>query len=93
MRGKNNEDTPILGKGMLHFRKRWLELWHRISNDHINLTMLDGFRDHFMVNGYFANGFKDTIGYLICFSAKCRRQDLPLWQAWSSCQLLEELFV
>ena len=45
-----------------------------LSYDHINLTMLTDFYEITMANGYFANGFKDTIGYL----------DLPLWQAWSS---------
>lgn len=56
-----------------------------LSNDHINLTMLTDFYEITMANGYFTNGFKDTIGYFDMFSAECRTAaDLPLWQAWSS---------
>ena len=39
-----------------------------LSNDHINLTMLTDFYEITMANGYFANGFKDTIGYFDMFS-------------------------
>ena len=55
---------------MLSFQKAVAELWHRISNDHINLTMLTDFYEITMANGYFANGFKDTIGYFDMFFRK-----------------------
>ena len=38
-----------------------------LSNDHINLTMLTDFYEITMANGYFTNGFKDTIGYFDMF--------------------------
>ena len=41
-----------------------------LSNDHINLTMLTDFYEITMANGYFANGFKDTIGYFDMFFRK-----------------------
>ena len=41
-----------------------------LSNDHINLTMLTDFHEITMANGYFANGFKDTIGYFDMFFRK-----------------------
>ena len=54
-----------------------------LSNDHINLTMLTDFYEITMANGYFTNGFKDTIGYFDMFFRKVP-DGLPLWQAWSS---------
>ena len=41
-----------------------------LSNDHINLTMLTDFYEITMANGYFTNGFKDTIGYFDMFFRK-----------------------
>ena len=41
-----------------------------LSNDHVNLTMLTDFYEITMANGYFANGFKDTIGYFDMFFRK-----------------------
>lgn len=41
-----------------------------LSYDHINLTMLTDFYEITMANGYFANGFKDTIGYFDMFFRK-----------------------
>lgn len=43
-----------------------------LSNDHINLTMLTDFYEITMANGYFTNGFKDTIGYFDMFFRECR---------------------
>ena len=51
-----------------------------LSNDHINLTMLTDFYEITMANGYFTNGFKDTIGYFDMFfrreigRASCRER-------------------
>ena len=41
-----------------------------LSNDHVNLTMLTDFYEITMANGYFTNGFKDTIGYFDMFFRK-----------------------
>ena len=41
-----------------------------LSYDHINLTMLTDFYEITMANGYFTNGFKDTIGYFDMFFRK-----------------------
>ena len=49
------------------------------SNDHINLTMLTDFYEITMANGYFTNGFKDTIGYFDMFFRKVLSGSLRLF--------------
>ena len=39
-------------------------------SDRVNLTMLTDFYEITMANGYFASGFKDTIGYFDMFFRK-----------------------
>lgn len=53
-----------------------------------NLTMLTDFYEITMANGYFTNGFKDTIVYFDMFFVRCLMVAvLPSWRVcsrWSS---------
>lgn len=49
-----------------------------------NLTMLTDFYELTMANGYFENGFENTIAYFDMFFRKVRMAAaLPLWPACS----------
>ena len=50
-----------------------------------NLTMLTDFYEITMSNGYFSNGYRDTLYILTCFSDMSRTTvALQLWLAFNS---------